>query len=87
VLSGAPEPLLAHPGHEFEGFLILSHDVSQRTVVAGCSCGAALATAEAAFTACPECDGDPGCTRCGGSGEVVDHRALVWRHPEERGER
>jgi hypothetical protein len=87
VLAGAPEPLLAHPGHEFEGFRILSHAAAPRTLVAGCSCGEALATAEAAFAPCPECAGGAGCARCGGSGEVIDHRALVWRYPEERGGR
>ena len=36
--------------------------------------------ADAVFAPCPAHSG-AGCARCGGSGEIVDHRALTWRAP------
>jgi hypothetical protein len=36
--------------------------------------------ADAVFAACADHAG-PECGRCGGSGDVVDHRALAWRAP------
>jgi hypothetical protein len=49
-----------------------------RLIAARCSCGAVIDVAEAVFVPCADCAG-PDCARCGGSGEVVDHRALGWR--------
>jgi hypothetical protein len=65
-----------HRGHAFEGF-----ELRRDTLVALCACGETLDVAPAAFTGCPECDGDASCPRCGGSGAVVDHAALEWRLP------
>lgn len=79
-----PATLRAHRGHEFEGLAILSHE---RAIVATCSCGDTLGRADAVFAPCAACAG-AGCGRCGGSGEVVDHGALLWRDPpDERGPR
>jgi hypothetical protein len=49
-----------------------------RLIAAQCACGEVFDVAEAVFAACPEHRGRE-CPRCGGSGEIVDHRALVWR--------
>jgi hypothetical protein len=49
-----------------------------RLIAARCSCGEVIDVAEAVFAPCADCAG-PECPRCGGSGEVVDHRALSWR--------
>ncbi len=76
----APGPFHVHRGHEFEGFRI---ERGGTVLVARCACGAVLDVAGAAFAPCRECSGQ-GCSRCGGSGEVVDHAALVWRALEER---
>jgi hypothetical protein len=51
-----------------------------RLIAARCSCGEVLDVAEAVFAECPDHTG-PGCHRCDGTGEVVDHRALAWRAP------
>jgi hypothetical protein len=57
-----------------------------RLIAARCSCGEVIDVAEAVFSPCAGCGG-AACARCGGSGEVVDHRALAWRAPTagERG--
>jgi hypothetical protein len=47
-------------------------------VAARCSCGQVIDVADAVFVRCPSHEG-PGCARCAGSGEIVDHRALAWR--------
>ncbi len=65
-----------HRGHAFEGF-----ELRGETLVALCACGETLDVASAAYTRCPECDGEAACRRCGGSGAVVDHAALEWRLP------
>jgi hypothetical protein len=49
-----------------------------RLIAAGCSCGEVIDVADAMFAPCTEHTG-AGCLRCGGGGEVVDHRALAWR--------
>ena len=63
-------------GRAFEGF-----ELRMDTIFALCACGEPLDVAHAAFTRCPECDGDAACRRCGGSGAAVDHAALEWRLP------
>lgn len=68
----------AHPGHAFDGMRIAEAADGSRLIAARCSCGEVIDVAEAAFAPCPEHSG-PECARCGGSGEVVDHRALSWR--------
>jgi len=62
-----------HALHAFEGF-----EIEGDTIVARCDCGAVLDTAPAVFRPCPECAGEA-CTRCGGTGVVVDHARLEWR--------
>jgi hypothetical protein len=79
----APESLRAHPGHDFEGFEILSQGDGERVLVARCDCGATLAEARAVFAPCPDCAGDSECPRCGSTGEVVDHASLAWRFPDD----
>jgi hypothetical protein len=76
----ALDSLRVHPGHEFEGFEILTQPGGRCVLHARCACGAILGIADAAFVPCPECgaSGAP-CPRCAGSGEVVDHAALHWR--------
>jgi hypothetical protein len=59
---------------------ISAADDGTRLISAHCSCGKVIDVAEAVFSPCPGCAG-PACPRCGGSGEVVDHRALAWRPP------
>ena len=49
-----------------------------RLIAARCSCGEVLDVADAVFAPCGEHGGSK-CARCGGSGEIVDHRALAWR--------
>jgi len=51
-----------------------------RLIAARCSCGEVIDVADAVFSPCAGCAGG-GCARCGGSGEVVDHRSLAWRPP------
>jgi hypothetical protein len=75
-----------HAGHEFEGFQIERRG-GGAILVARCSCGAVLDVADAVFVRCPECAGDPACTRCGGTALVIDHTALEWRLPTEKEER
>jgi hypothetical protein len=78
VTSQPPLPARAHPWHAFDGMRIVEAGDGQRLIAAGCSCGAVIDVAEAVFAPCPEHTGS-GCARCGGSGQVVDHRALAWR--------
>jgi hypothetical protein len=59
---------------------IVAADDGTRLIAARCSCGEVIDVAEAVFASCSECAG-PDCGRCGGSGEIVDHRALAWREP------
>ena len=68
----------AHPGHAFDGMRIVAAAGGERLIVARCSCGDVLDVADAVFAPCAEHAGST-CARCGGSGEIVDHRALVWR--------
>jgi hypothetical protein len=75
-----------HRGHEFEGFQIVERDGSA-LLVARCSCGAVLDVTDAAFEPCPDCEGRADCARCGGTGRVIDHTALVWRLPDETEDR
>jgi hypothetical protein len=70
----------AHPGHAFDGMRIVAAGAGARLIAARCSCGAVLDIADAAFAPCADCAGGD-CPRCGGSGEVVDHRRLTWRAP------
>ena len=75
-------PFHVHPDHAFEGFAITELPEGRTVLVARCSCGVVLDSAEAVFKPCPRCSGgdpDPTCGRCGGAGEVIDHGALVWR--------
>lgn len=62
-----------HELHAFEGF-----EIDGDAIVARCDCGAVLDTARAVFRPCPECTGGGPCTRCGGTGSVVDHARLEW---------
>lgn len=79
-------PFHVHAHHAFEGFTIEGRR-GVVTLVARCDCGAALDVADAVFKDCPDCTGvddgvpSPGCSRCGGTGAVVDHSALTWRGP------
>jgi hypothetical protein len=82
VARGALGPFHVHAGHPFEGFQIEQHG-GRELLVARCSCGDVLDVAEPAFERCPDCDGDQACPRCGGTGRVIDHAALVWRLPDE----
>jgi hypothetical protein len=82
----APASARAHPWHAFDGMRIVDAADGSRLITAQCSCGAVLDVADAVFAPCPAHRG-PQCPRCGGSGEIVDHRALAWRAPTaaERG--
>jgi hypothetical protein len=81
--QGIP-PFRVHAGHRFEGFELVERPRSSPLLLARCNCGAVLDVADACFARCPECLGaDPACTRCGGTGRVVDHQALEWRQPEQ----
>jgi len=70
----------AHPWHAFDGMRIVEAPDGSRLIAARCSCGDVIDVADAVFAACPEHAGAE-CGRCGGSGDVVDHRALAWRAP------
>jgi hypothetical protein len=70
----------AHPWHAFDGMRIVDAGDGRRLIAARCSCGAVIDVAEAVFAPCAEHSGSD-CARCGGGGEVVDHRALAWRSP------
>ena len=65
----------AHPGHAFDGMCIVAAGDGTRVIVARCSCGDVLDVADAVFAPCGEHGGSK-CARCGGSGEIVDHRRL-----------
>ncbi len=76
--SGVP-PFHVHPGHLFEGFELVEAEGEAPVLLARCSCGEVLDTAQARFARCPACGGsDRSCARCGGTGRVVDHAALEW---------
>jgi hypothetical protein len=66
-----------HRGHAFEGF-----ELAGDLVRARCACGVVLDVAQPAYADCPDCRGER-CSRCGGTGAVVDHAALEWRLPLE----
>jgi hypothetical protein len=68
----------AHPWHAFDGMRIVAAPDGGRLIAARCSCGEVIDVADAVFAPCPEHTG-AGCLRCGGGGEVLDHRALAWR--------
>lgn len=80
MTSQPPLPARIHPGHAFDGMRIVASGDGARLIVARCSCGDVLDVADALFAPCPEHSGSS-CARCGGSGEVVDHRRLAWRAP------
>lgn len=78
-------PFHVHADHAFEGFTIENRHGNE-LLVARCDCGDALDVADAEFKCCPGCDGGGkkgglSCTRCAGTGVVVDHTALTWRLP------
>ncbi len=76
--TGVP-PFHVHPGHLFEGFELLEPERETPVLLARCSCGEVLDTAQARFARCPGCHGaGGGCARCAGTGRVVDHAALEW---------
>jgi hypothetical protein len=84
VAAGGVPPFHVHAGHAFEGFELVSRVDGPPLLLARCDCGEVLDVADARFIGCPDCRGkDPVCTRCGGSGEIVDHAALEWRRPDE----
>ena len=73
--SGDRDRLVPRPSRtRFEGF-----EIQGGVLAAICACGATLDVAAAVFAACPQCDGAGSCSRCGGTGAVVDHAALAWR--------
>lgn len=73
-------PFHVHRGHRFEGFELVDRRDGPQQLIARCECGAALDVAEARFAPCPDCSGDePACTRCDGSGRVINHAALEWQ--------
>ena len=77
-VGGVP-PFHVHRGHLFEGFELVEPEGEPPMLLARCSCGEVLDTAQARFCRCPECDGSgDGCTRCAGTGRVIDHAALEW---------
>lgn len=79
--TGVP-PFHVHPGHPFEGFELLEREGGAPVLLARCSCGEVLDTAQARFARCPACHGaGRACTRCGGTGRVIDHAALEWTAP------
>jgi hypothetical protein len=81
--NGIP-PFHVHPGHAFEGFELVERPDGPPTMLARCDCGAVLDLADALFARCPVCFGrETTCTRCGGTGRVVDHAALEWRAPAQ----
>ena len=72
-----------HRGHDFEGFQI-ERLQGRAILLALCTCGTVLDSADAVFAPCPDCDADGrACARCGGTGQVIDHAALRWRLPDE----
>jgi hypothetical protein len=74
--KGVP-PFHVHPGHVFEGFELAEGGT---LLQARCGCGEVLDVAEARFADCPECGGrQAACSRCAGTGRVIDHAALEWR--------
>jgi hypothetical protein len=75
-------PFHVHRGHDFEGFHIQERGGAV-VFITRCACGEVLDVADGAFGGCPECEGDPSCSRCGGTGLVIDHAALEWRLPRE----
>ncbi|MBV8990075.1 MAG: hypothetical protein JO372_16100 [Solirubrobacterales bacterium] len=83
--QGVP-PFHIHREHVFEGFELVERGARSPLLQARCTCGAVLDVAEARFATCTECAGRAtGCSRCGGSGQVIDHAALEWRaSPGER---
>src|SRR4029079_11366759 len=73
VTDGVP-PFHVHPHHAFEGF-----ELRDGLLLARCSCGDVLDVADARYAPCPDCDGTTdACTRCAGTGRVIDHAALEW---------
>ena len=74
------------PGHPFEG-LQIERRARRELLVARCACGGILDVAVPVFARSPDCDGRSACRRCGGSGAVIDHAALLWRLPDETEER
>ena len=77
--AGGVPPFHVHPGHLFEGFELVEPAGEPPMLLACCSCGEVLDTAQARFARCPGCDGrGSDCARCGGTGRVVDHAALEW---------
>jgi hypothetical protein len=86
-VTGPLGPFHVHPGHEFEGFQIEPRQ-GGAIVAARCACGAVLDVADAVLVPCPECEGaGQACSRCGGTGQVIDHAALRWRLPVDGEER
>ena len=79
-MTSTPPPgsARAHPWHDFDGMRIFEAADGSRLIAARCSCGDVIDVAEAVFAPCREHSG-PDCVRCGGSGEIVDHRALAGR--------
>ena len=79
-MTSTPPPgsARAHPWHDFDGMRIATAADGTRLIAARCSCGDVIDVAEAVFAPCVDCGGLD-CGRCGGSGEIVDHRALAWR--------
>ena len=84
--AGGVAPFHVHPGHLFEGFELVEPAGEPPVLLARCSCGEVLDTAQARFTRCPGCHGAGGeCARCAGTGRVVDHAALQWTAPDRPG--
>jgi hypothetical protein len=77
--TGIP-PFHVHPGHAFEGFELVERSGAPPLLLARCECGAVLDAADALFDRCPDCLGRrTPCSRCAGTGRVVNHEALEWR--------
>jgi hypothetical protein len=80
--DGIP-PFHVHAGHAFEGFELVRRVDGENLLIARCDCGEVLDVADARFIRCPRCSGtDSACSRCGGSGQIVDHAALQWRRAD-----
>jgi hypothetical protein len=78
--ADAIPPFHVHAGHAFEGFELVGRVDGPPLLLTRCECGEVLDVADARFTRCPNCLGeDRACTRCDGSGQIVDHTALQWR--------
>jgi hypothetical protein len=71
-------PFHVHAGHAFEGFELVERAGETPLLLARCECSAVLDVAEARFAGCPDCSGEGGCGRGGGTGGIVDHAALQW---------